>query len=176
MNLQCHVPLVPGDSFSTAVAALRPGSSLTVTGPRGDFTLDEDSPRSLVFIAVNAGFGPIKSLIEHAMALDIAEQLRLYWITTPGNHHYQGNLCRSWDDALDNFHYRALATDERVPEAALLDRILGELDDITSQDFYACMPAALLESLQAGLLERQVLPGQIRLEALHESCKDDAVT
>jgi CDP-4-dehydro-6-deoxyglucose reductase len=176
MNLQFHVPLVPGDSFSTAVAALRPGSSLTVTGPRGDFTLDEDSPRSLVFIAVNAGFGPIKSLIEHAMALDIAEQLRLYWITTPGNHHYQGNLCRSWDDALDNFHYRALATDERVPEAALLDRILGELDDITSQDFYACMPAALLESLQAGLLERQVLPGQIRLEALHESCKDDAVT
>jgi len=176
MNLQFHIPLDHADAFSTAVAALRPNSCLTITGPRGNFTLDEDSPRSLVFIAVNAGFGPIKSLIEHAMALDIAEQLRLYWITTPGNHHYLGNLCRSWEDALDNFRYRALPSALDRPVANLLDTIIGELDDITSLDFYACMPAPLLEALQTRLLGRQVLPGQIRLEALHEYRPEDPVT
>ena len=176
MNLQFHIPLGYGDGFSTAIAALRPNSSLTITGPRGDFTLDEDSPRSLVFIAVNAGFGPVKSLIEHAMALDIAEQLRLYWITTPGNHHYLGNLCRSWEDALDNFHYQALSTTVDRPVTNLFDTIIDGLDDLTGQDFYACMPAPLLESLQTRLLDQQVLPGQIRLEALHEYLPGNAPT
>jgi CDP-4-dehydro-6-deoxyglucose reductase len=169
MNLEFHIPVVSGDPFSDQVAALRPPGSLNIIGPRGDFTLDDDSPRSLVFIAVNTGFGPVKSLIEHAMALDIAEQLRLYWITTPGNRHYLGNLCRSWDDALDNFHYRPLAATGNITVESLLDMVIGELDDITNLDFYACMPAPLLETLQAKLLKQCVLPGQIRLEQLHEN-------
>lgn len=173
MNLQFHIPVVSGNPFSGKVAALRPNSNLTLHGPRGNFILDEDSPRSLAFVAVNTGFGPVKSLIEHAMALDIAEQLRLYWITTPGNSHYLGNLCRSWDDALDNFHYRALKAGDNATVESLLATIIGELDDISSLDFYACMPAPLLDILQAKLLAREVLPGQIRLEQLRENLPVD---
>lgn len=168
MNLQFHIPVVAGNPFSTRIAALRPNSTLTITGPRGHFTLDEDSPRSLVFIAVNTGFGPVKSLIEHAMALDIAEQLHLFWITTPGNRHYEGNLCRSWDDALDNFHYRALAATDKITVEQLLAAVIGDLDDIAGLDFYACMPAPLLDPLREKLLHQGVLPGQVRLEYIRE--------
>ena len=42
--------------------------------------LNEKSHRPLIFIACETGFAPIKSLIEHAMALDAAETLHLYWI------------------------------------------------------------------------------------------------
>ena len=109
MNLQFHIPASAGNPFIEALAqSCKANDTLSIKGPQGDFTLNEDSPRSLLFIAVNAGFGPVKSLIEHAMALDTAENIHLIWITTAGNSHYLGNLCRSWDDALDNFDFTAL--------------------------------------------------------------------
>ena len=84
---------------------LKAGDTVNVLGPRGEFVLREDSPHTLVFIAWDTGFAPIKSLIEHAMALDVAESLHLYWLAPEGRGHYLSNLCRSWSDALDNFYF-----------------------------------------------------------------------
>jgi CDP-4-dehydro-6-deoxyglucose reductase len=168
MNLQFHIPAVAGNPFTDRLTDLKSNGSLTIRGPRGEFTLDEDSPRSLVFIAVNAGFGPVKSLIEHAMALDIAEDLHLYWITTPDNSHYLGNLCRSWEDALDNFHYTPLQATDTVPVEALLSDILAELEDINGLDYYACVPAPLREPVENCLREHGVSAARIRLEQIRQ--------
>jgi CDP-4-dehydro-6-deoxyglucose reductase len=157
MNLQFHVPNTSGNEFSEKlINSTRPNSSISINGPLGNFTLNEDSPRSLVFIAGNAGFGPIKSLIEHAMALDIAERISLYWISTPENSHYLGNLCRSWDDALDNFSYTAM-------------QAINDLGDVASLDFYVCLPAPLLESAETLLLESGVPASQLRLEPVRQA-------
>ncbi|MGD2112312.1 MAG: 2Fe-2S iron-sulfur cluster-binding protein [Gammaproteobacteria bacterium] len=164
MNLQFHIPVVPGDPLSAQLGQLRPNSSLTITGPHGEFTLNEDSPRSLVFIAGDAGFGPIKSLIEHAMALDIAESIDLFWITTPGNSHYLGNLCRSWDDALDNFSYTPLEASAAQPVDALLPGILARLNDVRERDYYACLPAQHLAKTAEFLKEHGIPAEQIRVE------------
>ena len=51
-------------------AGLKDVATVRVEGPRGEFVLDEASTRPLVFVAFDTGFAPIKSLIEHAMALD----------------------------------------------------------------------------------------------------------
>lgn len=146
MNLQFHIPVIAGDPFSEKLeGCLKSGDSLVINGPSGEFILNEDSPRSLVFIACNTGFAPIKSLIEHAMALDTAEDIHLFWISTPGNHHYLDNLCRSWDDALDNFHYTALAATGSKTVEDLLPAITTGLTDAAGHDYYACMPAPLLD-------------------------------
>ncbi len=168
MNLQFHIPVLSGDPFGEQIVQLKPNTSLTIRGPRGDFTLNEDSPRSLVFIAGNAGFGPVKSLIEHAMALDIAETIDLFWITTPDNSHYLGNLCRSWDDALDNFRYTALEASANRPVEALLPVILDQLDDLRGLDFYACLPDPLLNTLENFLLANGIPAQQIRLEPVRQ--------
>ena len=168
MNLQFHIPVVADNPFTGRLADIKANDNLTIRGPGGEFTLDEDSPRSLVFIAVNAGFGPVKSLIEHAMALDIAEELRLYWITTPDNSHYLDNLCRSWDDALDNFHYTPLQATDTVPVEALLPGVLAELEDINGLDFYACVPAPLREPVENCLREHGVSAARIRLEQVRQ--------
>jgi len=172
MNLQFHIPVVGGDPFSEQLGQLRPGSSLTIRGPRGEFALDEDSPRSLVFIAGNAGFGPVKSLIEHAMALDIAETIQLFWITTPDNSHYLGNLCRSWDDALDNFSYTPLKASLDRPLEALLPDILDRLDDRQDLDFYACLPGPSLDSVETILLANGIPAQQLRLEPVRQGTSD----
>lgn len=168
MNLEFHVPVTSGSRFSELLSSnVKPNTGISIRGPSGDFTLNEDSPRSLVLIACNAGFGPVKSLVEHAMALDTAERIYIYWITTPGNSHYLGNLCRSWDDALDNVSYTAMKADENTTVEDLLPEIIDGLPDITNLDYYACMPSPLLDVIErtlkdAGVPDRQVHTEPVR--------------
>jgi CDP-4-dehydro-6-deoxyglucose reductase len=167
MNLQFHVPVVSGNPFSDQLmSSVKANSVININGPHGDFTLNEESPRSLVFVAGNAGFGPVKSLIEHAMALDVAENIYLYWITTPGNSHYLGNLCRSWDDALDNFSYTSLEATDKITVAELLPAIINNPGDVKNMDFYACVPEPLLETIETFLTDNGVPKPQLRLEPI----------
>lgn len=170
MNLQFHVPVLAGNPLSEYLADnARANTTLKIAGPDGDFILNEDSPHSLVFIACNAGFAPVKSLIEHAMALDIAEDIHLYWITTPGNDAYLGNLCRSWDDALDNFHYHGLQATSDTSVADLLPGIVSELPDAAAMDFYACVPAPLLDQTDAQLRAAGIPAQQLKVEPVRQN-------
>jgi CDP-4-dehydro-6-deoxyglucose reductase len=167
MNLQFHLPATAGDPFSLHLReSVKNKSSIHIKGPRGEFTLDEDSARSLIFIACNTGFGPVKSLVEHAMALDVAGQIHLCWITTPGNSHYADNLCRSWEDALDNFHYTALEADTDMAVAAMLAEYLQSTGDPGQFDCYACLPESLLEATETTLTAGGLPASQLRLEPL----------
>jgi len=86
MNLHFQIPRVAGDPFSEHVFNnMKSGDAVDITGPRGDFILNENSSRSLVFVAWHTGFAPIRSLIEHAMALDVAENIHLVWIAANKN-------------------------------------------------------------------------------------------
>ncbi|MBI4988783.1 MAG: 2Fe-2S iron-sulfur cluster binding domain-containing protein [Rhodocyclales bacterium] len=109
-NLHFHIERNAKDDFARQVfEVLRAGDPVTVFGPWGDFVLRAESPRPILFVASEAGFAPIKGLIEHAMSLDTAELLHLYWHAARPTGHYLANLCRSWAGALDNFRYTAVA-------------------------------------------------------------------
>ncbi|HYQ70390.1 MAG TPA: 2Fe-2S iron-sulfur cluster-binding protein, partial [Gammaproteobacteria bacterium] len=167
MNLQFHLPTRADDPFSRQLREhVKPHDSIHIRGPRGEFTLDEVSPRSLVFIACNTGFGAVKSLVEHAMALDTAEHIYLCWVTTPGISHYAGNLCRAWEDALDNFHYTALDADAEAEVPGMLTDYLQGTGDPGQIDFYACLPESLLDATETELVAHGVPSAQLRLEPL----------
>ncbi|MFV1973235.1 MAG: 2Fe-2S iron-sulfur cluster-binding protein [Thiohalobacterales bacterium] len=167
MNLQFQVPVIAGDRFTEYLAgSAHANDVINVQGPRGDFALNEESSRSLVFIAGNSGFGPIKSLIEHAMALDIAEDIYLAWITTDDNSHYLGNLCRSWADALDNFHYSALQAENETSVEGLLPEITGKLGSLDQYDYYVCTPEPLLAPVQSFLTKNGAPESQVHVEPL----------
>lgn len=167
MNLQFHLPNVPGQPLSDYLTkGMKANDSITIKGPRGNFTLNEESSHSLVFLACNNGFGPVKSLIEHAMALDVAEDIYLYWVVTDGNQHYLGNLCRSWADALDNFHYTALEVDTESAIEEMLPEILEYLGNSDNLDFYTCLPPALVESAQSWLRKHVAQSSTVKTEPI----------
>ena len=167
MNLQFHIPTRADDPFSQLLRErVKAHSNIHIKGPRGEFRLDEESPRSLVFIACDTGFGPVKSLVEHAMALDSAEHIHLCWITTPGNSHYAGNLCRAWVDALDNFHYTALKADAEATVPGMLADYLQTTGDPRQFDFYACLPESLLEAAESVMKDAGVPAAHLQLEPL----------
>lgn len=146
-NLQFHVRRVAGDRFSDFVfRKLKNGDIVALTGPKGEFTLREDSPRSLIFLAHGTGFAPVKSLIEHAMARDVAETMHLYWVAGKDGH-YLNNLCRAWADALDNFQYTSMAADA-AGSAPALKQIMKDHPDLGGFDVYAAGPAAFLTAVK----------------------------
>jgi len=105
MVVQLHTQRDETDFSRYAFQSLKVGDSLELNGPFGNFTLNEASRRPIVMIAENTGFAPLKSLIEHAIALDLPQSMQLFWMVGNGQVHYQDNYCRSWEDALDCFVY-----------------------------------------------------------------------
>ena len=141
MHLHFQVSYDPDDEFSRHVfAQLRAGDPVELNGPRGDFILDENSPRSLVFIASRSGFGPVRSLVEHAMSLEVAETIHLVWIAANGEDRYLDNLCRSWADALDDFYYIPVDIDESAESQDINQEIITRLNidpaNLLEHDFY----------------------------------------
>ena len=154
-NLQFHVRRRAGNAFAEAVGTtVKLGDAITLEGPKGTFTLQENSTRSLLFIACDTGFAPIKSLIEHAMALDMADAMHLYWLSeTP---HYLPNLCRSWDDALDNFFYTPLNFN-----AAEIWRIAKSHPQLRDFDVYLAGTRAQTDAVKAMLLAQDLPSDQL---------------
>jgi CDP-4-dehydro-6-deoxyglucose reductase len=169
-NLQFHVRRHAGDTFAERVfGGLQGVESVRVEGPRGTFVLNEDSHRPLVFIAGESGFAPIKSLIEHAMALDTAEMLHLCWVASDASGLYLDNLCRSWSDALDNFRYSPLTakgdlSDESVLQG-LLQPLLQEQPRLADCDVYVAGPGPWASAAEFQLLEHGLPRAQLLIDA-----------
>jgi len=155
MNLHFQVPALDGDELSDYIfKQLKKGDPVEINGPGGDFVLDENSPRPLVFIAWRTGFGPIRSLIEHAMALETTQSMQLVWITDSKEDRYQDNLCRSWQDAFDNFFYVPVDNDggDVGLSAASTLRLLNiKTEELPNYDFYVAGNEALLNACQKNL-------------------------
>lgn len=142
-HIEVQIPRHAGDAFAEALfTAIRANDPVEVEGPFGEFVLDEDSPRPVIFLAFGAGFAPIKSLIQHAMSLELTESMDLHWLADAAGH-YQDNLCRAWADALDNFNYVPHAPTEDLD--ALLRNIALDYPDLHRFDVYAAGTAAQLE-------------------------------
>jgi len=119
----------------------------------------------LVFIAQGIGFASIKGLIEHAMALDIAEKIYLFWFADGDEPHYLNNLCRAWNDALDNFEYRSLEkNDSDHPEDVIMAAL--DSDDPAGFDYYLCTDEPLHTRIEAFLEARSVPKSQFLYEKI----------
>jgi len=140
MNLHFQLPRAPGTAFSEYVfTRLGKGDLVDISGPGGDFVLDETSGRPLVFLAWHTGFAPVRSLVEHAMALEFAGSMQLVWMTREARDRYQDNLCRSWQDAFDNFRYLALDADPcdgSISTASVLGLLDIDPADMDEYSFY----------------------------------------
>ncbi len=166
-NLHFYIPRDDGDAFARAVfdGSVAVGASVNLRGPQGGFVLAE-SHRPLVFAACDTGFAPVKSLIEHALSLDAAPSLSLYWLATRSDGHFQANQCRAWSEALDAFEYAAFTDRDAAAGARqVAAAVRADLFEIDC-DFYLAGPQAFVETLDAELRQAGVPAAQIAAEAL----------
>jgi len=146
-HIEVQIPHHSDDAFAEALfTRLKANDTVEVEGPFGEFVLDEDSPRPVIFLAFGAGFAPIKSLIQHAMSLELAESMDLHWLADETGL-YQDNLCRAWTDALDNFNYVPHAVTDDLE--TLLHNMVVDYPDLPRFDVYASGTTAQLERARA---------------------------
>ena len=162
-NLHFHVARDPGDALASMFfdAAFRPGAALTLWGPTGDFVL-ADGGRPLAFVACDTGYAPIKSLIEHAIAIDAAPTLSLDWLATRSDGHYHANQCRAWAAAFDAFRYESHEADDAAEGAAALASRMAEALDLPKHDLYVAGPVAFVDAACARLANAGVPAARLR--------------
>ncbi len=117
MNIEFHIPTDITANFHQQLQKIRNADKVELKGPDGDFVLDYHDSRPLIMIALDDQFAAIKSLIEHAVSLELAEYIQLYWLTATPADHYMDNVCRSWADAFEQFHYHVLTYDTQRSES-----------------------------------------------------------
>ena len=67
--IELHVRQIENGKFTNFVFnELEEKSLLRIEGPKGDFFFREDSKKPVILVAGGTGLGPIKSIIEHAIA------------------------------------------------------------------------------------------------------------
>jgi CDP-4-dehydro-6-deoxyglucose reductase len=162
-NLHFHVGRNAGDAFAQLLfdGALKGGDALTVWGPVGEFVLAE-SARPLAFVACDTGFAPIKSLIEHAMAVDATESLSLDWVATRPDGHYLANQCRAWAAAFDQFRYAPHRDADPATGARQAIAALGSAQPVATSDVYVAGPEAFVVAAAEALHAMGVPPQQVR--------------
>ncbi len=168
-NLLFHVPREEGNEFALRLfaGAIRAGDSISVWGPWGDFVLKKDSTRATLFLACDTGFAPVKSLIEHALAIEAAESIALYWSSTRPDGHYVENHCRAWADVLDDFSYHPLsAADEATAGMEAARTALGQLPGIGERDVYIAGGEQFVKAARAELLAAGLSDGQLTVVTL----------
>ena len=161
-NLHFYVARDDSNGFAKQLFAdaLKPGDAVTLWGPEGEFVLAEGQ-RPLVFAACDTGFAPIKSLIEHALSLDVAPSLSLFWLATRADGHFMANQCRAWSEALDLFEYSLLAhADAAAGASQVAAAIRADLFDIDC-DFYLAGPPAFVRCLHDSLRAAGVPAAQL---------------
>jgi CDP-4-dehydro-6-deoxyglucose reductase len=154
-----------GDAFAAALfdGDVSPRQMITVTGPYGEFVLEEDAPEPAVLIAFGDGIAPIKSLIEHAVSIDSIESFHLYWSSTGPEGHYLERWCRALKESLDNFYFTPLVNADPADLVALLQ---ADLEAPTQVRCYLAGPAATIGPVQTALLESGLSAERLRIEAM----------
>lgn len=166
-NLHFFVPRDPDDAVSARLfgGSIKPGDAVTVWGPSGRFVLAEGS-HPLVFAACDTGIAPIKSLIEHALSLDSAPSISLFWLATRPDGHFIENQCRAWSEALDPFEYTLSTHDDAATGASLMaGAIRADLFDIDCT-FYIAGPADFAATLVRELGAAGVAESRLHSEVI----------
>jgi CDP-4-dehydro-6-deoxyglucose reductase len=161
-NLHFHIARDPRDALAEMLfaGAIRAGDSLTLWGPTGEFVLAEGE-RPVSFVACDTGFAPIKSLIEHAMAVDATESISLDWLAVRPDGHYLANQCRAWAAAFDDFRYAAHRGIDAGEGARAVVAALAAALPVAERDVYVAGPAAFVEAVVAALAAAGAPAGRV---------------
>ena len=175
--IEIHLRVSAQDPVSQQIAdKIRLGNNLELQGPFGNFVYDENASRPVVLFAFDTGFAAIKSLLEHITAQEKELPIHLIWMSCNGDGLYMHNLCRSWEDAFDEFSYDGIALDlsskqmMNNPEEscqcveAHLVQAMQNHDDLSCHDIYVCAPAPIMKVCERVCINKHMLKTRFFVE------------
>ncbi len=143
-----------GDVFSQ----LKEKALLRLEGPLGNFYLRKDSTRPVIFIAGGTGFGPIKGMIESALAEGITRPMHLYWSARAQRDLYLDDLPRAWQARHGHFRYTPVLSQPQDhwqgKTGYAAPAVMEDFPDLSGYEVYTSGPPAMVRDVQASFLKR----------------------
>jgi CDP-4-dehydro-6-deoxyglucose reductase len=166
-NLHFHLDRDGGDLARLAFAGrLKAGEPINLRGPSGDFVVHGEGTRPFVFIAADMGFAPVKSLIEHAMAIDDNDRFALIWSVSRPDGAYLDKLCRMWAQAFDDFLYLPIVSHPPADAAANAAATARTVPFLAEADVFVAGPEDFAAEVTAALQFGGVPAGRLRSFAI----------
>ena len=168
--IEFHVRAVEDDAFANYIATeAKSGDMLQLQGPLGEFVYDDNANRPVILFAFDTGFAAIKSLLEHITAQEQELPIHLIWMSCGQHGLYLNNLCRSWNDAFDNFTYTGIVLEESLQQLAAnpevsratvssrMQDVMRAHEDLSGYDVYISAPETATALFKQICMDKNVL-------------------
>lgn len=171
-TLVFHIRHIKGGEFTDHVFAdMKVGDPITLEGPHGSFYMRDDSERPMIMLATGTGFGPVKGIVEHALAEQTTRPIYIYWGARNEDELYLDELVKSWDESSNIIHYRpVLSRGDDSWEGRrgyVQDAVAADFDNLSEYELYACGHPAMVYAAKDALVEKGINP---------DNCFSDAFT
>lgn len=159
---------------SSYLFSVKPGDTVTLSGPFGDFKITETT-REMCFIGGGAGMAPLRSQIRDQLMHNKTDRKMTYWYGARSRKEmlYDKEL-RELDDQYDHFSY-FVALSEPLPEdewdgftgfihQAAYENYLKDHDDPSEIEYYLCGPPIMIAAVRKMLDSLGVEPDMIQYD------------
>jgi CDP-4-dehydro-6-deoxyglucose reductase len=149
--IELHIRHVDGGAFTDWVfSQMKEKTILRIQAPLGSFTLDEASPRPMVFVGGGTGLAPLKGQIEHAFASGIDRPMYLYWGVRSRRDLYLPDLPEAWAREHPNFHFVPVLSepddDWTGRRGWVHEAVLADFDELAAYDLYMAGPPPMINA------------------------------
>lgn len=151
--LELHVRRVPGGRFSDQLLGdMKPKAVLRFEGPLGSFYLREESGRPAILMAGGTGFAPIKSIVEHAIAVGHRRPMHIFWGVRARRDLYMAELARSWADQHDWIEFTPVLSDPESEDdwngvtGFVHEAVTARYPDLSAHEVYMSGPPPMIEA------------------------------
>ncbi|OVE77088.1 hypothetical protein BVX98_03665 [bacterium F11] len=166
-SFELCVTRVDGGVSSGYVHQLKKGDKVTVLGPLGRFTLPDNLPRDVVFIATGSGIAPFRSMVNDLLYKETDKNVYLLY----GNRHDDDILYqKEWEKLAStekNFKlYLTLSQPKNWtgPKGYVGSKIEEFIPNLKEKDYYICGLSTMIDSVKDKLRELEVPDSQIHFE------------
>ena len=152
-NIEFIVRMVPGGQATTFVhKAVETGDKVIVTGPYGNFYLQEDSDKEIICIAGGSGKAPIRSILSYLKDQGMPRKVRYFFGARSVKDLYYTEEFRALEKEFKNFEYIPALSDPDPDDnwegatgliTDVLDRMVGDMSD---KEAYLCGSPGMIEA------------------------------
>ena len=142
-QLELHIRPTQGSEDSTVIEALLDNASeIEIEAPLGDCFMTEAPSAPLVLLAASTGITQMKSIIEFLEPQGFSHLVHLYWGVLCDKDLYLAELCESWVEKHENFHFTPVVSEpETSPDwqgrtGLVGDTALADLDSVSDVIVY----------------------------------------
>jgi ferredoxin-NADP reductase len=157
-----------GNPFAEAFRSLAPGDEVTLRGPKGRFTLQQED-EDVVFVSGGIGITPLRSMARSAADTHLWTHILLLYSARTTDDLVFADQFEELQAANPLFSFRVTLTRPDPGwqgQTGRIDRVFleREVPDFRGRAFYVSGPPAMVDAITASLAEMGVPDGQVRRE------------